>query len=173
MAVESYERRMPVPNGNDIEKGNLNRCYPGDPDGLPMEKLAYEIEKLAKEYKITVFIDLHEAKYFHLNMPEESDWDKALGQTIIYYPNMASVELIIPMLDEINNDISNTDYLFSALEMPIPNSAAWWAGKYLDIAAFTLETTRTMELNQRINWHLRFIDIILRNLGMWSSAAVP
>ena len=173
MAVNTFQRRIPVPEGVDIEKGNLNRCHPGNPNGFPMEQLAYEIEQLAEENGVSVFIDLHEAKYLHLNMPEESDWDKALGQTIIYYPNIASAELVIPMLDEINDDISNPDYLFSALEMPIPNSAAWWAGKYLDVAAFTLETTQILDLDQRINWQLKFVNIILRNLDIWSSEYVP
>jgi len=39
IAVEKYDRRIPVPKGVDREKGNLNRCYPGSPDGYPMEKL--------------------------------------------------------------------------------------------------------------------------------------
>ncbi len=168
-SVENYKRRIPVPDGVDRELGNLNRCYPGSADGLPMQQMAYQIEQLARQYQVKALIDLHEARYLHLNTPDESDRDMGLGQTIIYYPNIASSELIIPMLDGINEDIADHDQLFSAVEMPILNSAAWWAGKYLDIAAFTFETTRILDLEQRVAWHLKLVTIVLKSMNLWSS----
>jgi hypothetical protein len=43
------------------ESKNLNRAYPGDPDGTPTEKLAYGIMELLRKEKITLAFDLHEA----------------------------------------------------------------------------------------------------------------
>jgi len=52
------------PSGQKLsgnERRNLNRSYPGKPDGVLTEKLAYAILQLIKEEKIDVSIDLHEA----------------------------------------------------------------------------------------------------------------
>lgn len=43
------------------ESKNLNRAYPGDPNGTPTEKLAYAIVQLIKQEKVTLAFDLHEA----------------------------------------------------------------------------------------------------------------
>jgi hypothetical protein len=164
-AVENFNRRVPVPPDIDRERGNLNRCYPGKPDGYPMEQMAYAIQQLAIENNVDVFIDLHEARKPHLENDPESE-RKSLGQTIIYHPNEASAGLLIVMLDEINAGIKDENKRFSALERPIKNSAAWWAGRYLDCAAFTFETPRSMPIEQRINYHLSLVDIVLREKGM-------
>jgi len=157
-SVINYERRIPVPDGvEDIERGNLNRCYPGKENGLPMEQMAFEITRMAKENKVDVFIDLHEARYFHLNTPKESNRKKGLGQTIIYYPNEESSWIVMNLLDDINEKIDNKDEKFSALEQPILHSAAWWAGKEMNIAAFTFETMRKLEIEKRINYQIKLV----------------
>lgn len=43
------------------ESKNLNRAYPGDPNGTPTEMLAYGIMELLRKEKITLAFDLHEA----------------------------------------------------------------------------------------------------------------
>ena len=70
------------------------------------------------------------------------------------------------ILDEINKDISDIDKKFSGLERPIINSAAWWAGEYLGIASFTFETSRKDPINDRINYHLRLVEIVLELEGI-------
>jgi len=167
LADNLYKRRIPVPEGVDRERGNLNRCYPGKKDGLPMEQMAREIEQLARKNHVQVFVDMHEAWYFHLDTPKESNRDRGLGQTIIYYPNESSSWLVINLLDQMNNDIDVPREQFSALEMPILHSAAWWAGKYLNIAAFTFETANKLPLQKRINDHLKLAKIILQMSGLW------
>ena len=166
-SVLNFNRRIPVPEGTDRERGNLNRCYPGKKYGLPMEQMALQIEELARENKVNVFIDIHEARYLHLNTPKESYRDKGLGQTIIYSPNESSSWLVINMLDEINSTISDPDLQFSALEKPILHSAAWWAGKELGIAAFTFETTQSLEMQLRIDYHLKLVKIVLEAEEVW------
>ncbi len=52
------------PSGQKLsgnERRNLNRSYPGKPDGVLTEKLAYAIVELINKEKIDVSIDLHEA----------------------------------------------------------------------------------------------------------------
>ena len=167
VADSIYNRRIPVPAGADWERGNLNRCYPGKENGLPMERMAWQITQLARKNKVQIFIDMHEARYFHLNTPQESYRKKGLGQTIIYYPNEPSSWVVMNLLDNINSAIANPDEQFSAIEKPILHSAAWWAGKYMNIAAFTFETMRKLSLQQRINYHLKLVGIVLKTAQVW------
>jgi succinylglutamate desuccinylase len=164
-AVYQFNRRVPVPGGVDIEKGNLNRCYPGRADGFPMEQMAYHIQNLAIENNVAVFIDLHEARKPHLMTDPEGE-DRGLGQTLIYYPNEPSTALLISLLDGINSQTEDPHAQFSSLERPIKNSAAWWAGENLNCAAFTFETSRSFPLEQRIDFHLKLVEIVLNDLEM-------
>jgi succinylglutamate desuccinylase len=166
VAVENYNRRVAVDKGADREKGNLNRCYPGDPAGHPIEKLAYQIQQLVIENNIEVLIDLHEARRSHLKTDTEGE-EKGLGQTIIYQPNEVSTWLVMVMLDHINEKIDNQSIRFSSLERPIKNSAAWWAGETLNIAAFTFETSRSLKIEQRIQFHLQLVKILLQEKGIF------
>ncbi len=43
------------------ERSNLNRCYPGKPDGAITERLAYAIVELIRKEKVDLAFDLHEA----------------------------------------------------------------------------------------------------------------
>ncbi|HAZ20721.1 MAG TPA: succinylglutamate desuccinylase, partial [Clostridiales bacterium] len=43
------------------ETRNLNRCYPGRPDGNLMEKTAYAIVQLIKNEGVDLTFDLHES----------------------------------------------------------------------------------------------------------------
>jgi hypothetical protein len=43
------------------ERSNLNRCYPGVPDGSMTERLAYAIVQLIRKEKVDLAFDLHEA----------------------------------------------------------------------------------------------------------------
>jgi len=165
ISVQNYRRRVHVPYGRKIERGNLNRCYPGSADGLPMEQLAYQIQSLVIDNNITMLIDLHEALNFHLDIEETAE-QKGLGQTIIYYPNEASAWILMNLLSEINLEIQDNRQKFSALEQPIENSASWWAGKYLDIAGFTFETARKNPLDLRIEYHLKLVEIALKTEGL-------
>jgi hypothetical protein len=43
------------------ERGNLNRCYPGVPDGSLTEQVAYALTELIRKEKVDLAFDLHEA----------------------------------------------------------------------------------------------------------------
>jgi hypothetical protein len=70
------------------------------------------------------------------------------------------------LLDQINEEITDTNQKFAALERPILNSAAWWVGKYLGIASFTFETSRKDPIDERINYHLRLVEIVMELEGI-------
>ena len=160
-------RRIPVPKGVDIEKGNLNRCYPGNPDGLPMEQLAYQITQFIKEHEIDLFLDLHESPKFHLESKDEKGSYKGLGQTLIYTPNDEATWLAMVVADEMNGSIFERVKQFSLVERPIESSSAWSAGNHFGIPAFTVETCKQLPLEERVEYQVRIVNIILKEQGIF------
>ena len=159
-------RRISVPKGIDIEKGNLNRCYPGNPDGLPMEQLAHQITQFIRDHNIDLFLDLHESPKFHLESRDEKGSYKGLGQTLIYTPNDEATWLAMVVADEMNSTIFEKMKQFSLVERPIESSAAWSAGKHFGIPAFTVETCKQLPLEERVEYQVRIVNIILREKGI-------
>lgn len=75
---------------NGGESRNLNRSYPGNPEGTPTEQLGYAIMQLIKQEKIDFSLDMHEA-----NTPERQSEDdgnyspggnKRLSYTLVAHP---------------------------------------------------------------------------------------
>lgn len=159
-------RRIAVPRGVDIEKGNLNRCYPGKADGLPMEQLAYQITQFIKEHGIDLFLDLHESPKFHLESKDKKGSYHGLGQTLIYTPGDEATWLAMVVADEMNSSIVERIKQFSLVEHPIKSSAAWSAGKYFKIPAFTIETCKQLPLAERVKYQVQIVNILLREKGI-------
>ena len=64
------------------EIGDLNRLYPGDlASGFLMERMAGTIVALAKEFGVTVLLDMHESWAFYREYPVGGGTG-ALGQTV-------------------------------------------------------------------------------------------
>lgn len=166
-AVLKDSRRIRVPEGVEAERGNLNRCYPGDPEGLPMERMAYLITELIRREGIDLLLDLHESRFFHLEKKEEGAYS-GLGQTLIYTPDEEATWLGMVTLDRLNSTIPAGVKRFSMVERPIPNSAAWSAGVHHGIPAFTTETCRKLPLEERIEYQVRIVMTILEEIGMIS-----
>lgn len=74
------------------EVSNLNRCYPGDPDGYPTEKLAYAIVQLIKNEKVDIVIDMH-----------ESSPEYPVNDAIVFHQNAAELAITAQMMLEMDN----------------------------------------------------------------------
>ncbi len=166
LAVDNNKRRIPVPADVDIEKGNLNRCYPGDLKGLPMEKEAYEIAGLIKNNNINLVLDLHESRKLHMETVKPDGSYSGLGQTLIFTPDEDAAWLGMIVLDQLNGSIDSEQNQFSMVERPIKNSTAWMAGEIFGIPGFTVETYRGLPLADRIRYHVQIVNIILKEKGM-------
>jgi len=159
-------RRIPVPAGINKERGNLNRGYPGDPNGLPMEQLAYQITEFTREHNVDLFLDLHESPRFHLESKNKNGDYHGLGQTLIYAPNDKATWLAMIVADKLNSSITENIKQFTLIERPIETSAAWSAGKHFNIPAFTVETCKKLPLKQRVQYQVEIVNIILREKGV-------
>lgn len=166
LAGLAFERRIKVPGGVNREMGNLNRCYPGNSHGLPMEQLAFQITGLIKEFAIDAVVDFHESPVFHLEYVENSGQYHGLGQTLIYTPNDAGSWIAMVLLDEMNSTIPDGFQQFSLAAGPVRHSAAWSAGEFFAIPGFTTETCKKLPLETRIAYQLQMVRIILREAGI-------
>ncbi len=140
---------------------NLNRVYPGNPQGNSVEKLAYEIFGLMKSYDIDLLIDLHESIEFYKKNP------KNYGQTIVLDSNDDYLfELGTFLVEEMNKGIIEDSNKYQVLVDPIKGSTAYSVHHQLGIPAITFETCKKLPLSFRIDEHLRFIKIILFKWNM-------
>ena len=62
--------------------GDLNRLYPGDPNGLPMARMAHEIVQTLREFHVSVTIDMHESWAFYKDRTASQTGTAFLGQTV-------------------------------------------------------------------------------------------
>ncbi len=72
---------------NGAEARNLNRTYPGKPDGTGTEQLAYAIIALVKQERVDFSLDMHEANTPESDKQEEGDYtpggNKRLSYTLV------------------------------------------------------------------------------------------
>lgn len=138
----------------------MNRVYPPAGDNTPAEKLGVELIRLMQQQNISLLIDLHEARTFH-------KIDRmSLGQTLLFANNAASAELAMETVDAVNLRIDEEVRKFALVGHPIKSSSAWYAGRYLGIAAFTVETSVQQSLEDRVNQHLAIVKELL-SAGGW------
>jgi hypothetical protein len=111
LAVNLFERTTP-------ELGDLNRSYPGSPDGLPMERMAYQIIETLREFHVNVLVDMHESWAFYKDRPQNGT--AFLGQTVATRPADAGVELARVVVESVNTRIRAPHEEFFFREFP-PN----------------------------------------------------
>lgn len=73
VATEVFERTTP-------EIGDLNRAYPGDPNGTPAQQIAHQIVETIREFRVGLVVDMHESWAFYKDRPQNGT--AFLGQTI-------------------------------------------------------------------------------------------
>jgi hypothetical protein len=106
--------------------GDLNRLYPGRPDGLPMERMAQEIVDTLRAYHVNVVVDMHESWAFYRDRPQNGT--AFLGQTVATNPTEPGVSLARSVVQSVNQRVLSTQEEFFFREfppnrLPDPNSA--------------------------------------------------
>lgn len=140
---------------------NLNRAYPGDPQGNSIEKLAYEIFGLIKSYNVDLLIDLHESIEFYKKN------SKNYGQTVVIDSDDDYLfKLNSSIVEEMNEEIIDNNIKYQVLVRPIEGSVTYNTYFKLHIPALTFETCRKLPLSQRIEEHIKFVKIILFKYNM-------
>lgn len=140
------------------EKRDLNRNFPGDPEGCDAEQIAAAIYADIREKQPDLVLDLHEA----VSGTEGKD---ALGNSIICQSMEKSGDLVLEILTESElgtfGEVPFT--LYGSLP---PGSINRVVTEELGIPVITVETCREEELECRIKKQLAIAGFILKYLGI-------
>lgn len=140
--------------------GDINRQYNAQSSQMPSKQIAHEIIALMQQYKISMLIDLHEARdYNKLNKA-------SLGQLVLPTMNDRSAMLALDVVEHVNKRIETGYEKFAYGPYPIPDSAAYYAGKQLGIAAFTIETSSKNSLEERVRQHVAIAEYLITAEGV-------
>ncbi|MEX2447100.1 MAG: succinylglutamate desuccinylase/aspartoacylase family protein, partial [Dehalococcoidia bacterium] len=90
--------------------GDLNRLYPGDPDGLPMSAMAYEITSLVRGHQPHFVFDLHESWGFYAERSADAG-TAAVGQTVAVGGVGADMPLMEAVVREVNAHLAPREQL--------------------------------------------------------------
>ena len=75
---------------NGAESRNLNRTYPGKPDGTPTERVSFAIIELIKKEQVDLSLDMHEADTPEKKIQTDGDYrpggNKRLAYTLVSHP---------------------------------------------------------------------------------------
>jgi predicted deacylase len=154
LALKANRRTLP-----EIE--DINRAYPGRKNGTPAERIAFEITGLFRRYKVSMVIDMHEARDF-------AYIDKtSLGQSILPAVNPQSRALAKKAIAYINATLQKPQEKFVVKRSgPVAGSTAFAAGSLFNAAAFTVETSKRQPLKERVRQHLAIAEFLLAEAGL-------
>ena len=85
------------------EMGDLNRLYPGSPDGLPMAQMAFEIIRVLREFHASLLLDLHESWAFYNDRTQSGT--AFLGQTVTTLPGEPGLSIARSIVEAVNQGI--------------------------------------------------------------------
>ena len=106
VATEAGQRTLP-------ELGDLNRFYPGEPpestEAFPMQRMAWSIVELAREFEVGLLLDLHESWGFYNERTQ--DGTAFLGQTITQGSDPSETPRVEAIAAEVNAQISEREQL--------------------------------------------------------------
>lgn len=159
-----------LPRANVPAVNNRTRSGPGDPDlnrqfptssgGSARTTLSRAIWSALREHRPDWVIDLHEA------MSARNINPNSVGQTFIAYPRTAALNAGEAIFREMNRSISNRNYRFQVIRYPVQGSLARAATQFLGANGGIFETTRLVQVNTRVNWQLKFVELLLEHLQM-------
>jgi hypothetical protein len=104
------------------ELGDLNRLYPGDPNGQPMARMAYEITETLREFHTTVAIDMHESWAFYRDRTDTQTGTAFLGQTLSS-STAAGLALGRSIIEQVNARIQSPVEEMTLRDWPPPGFA--------------------------------------------------
>lgn len=139
---------------------DLNRSFPGSPDGSDAEQIAHGIFSDIQEKQPVIVLDLHEA------VPKEDDYEKlgsnydALGNSLICQSLDDIGDLVLEALlqSEAGELCANPLILYGS---PPSGSVNQTVTDTLGIPTITVETLRSEPLSQRVGNQLEIVEFVL------------
>lgn len=159
--IQAFEKNV---RGVNVD---LNQVFPGDPNAdLYEERLAKDFMDLVALINPDVVINLHEAWTKYDDNIYKKQKDKSFGQTIITNSEERPVFLVSSQY-EINKRIEEQDKKFRIQTFPFKaNHSMDNIIDKLKIPSFTVETLRTLPLDERINYQVICILSFIQEAGI-------
>lgn len=144
---------------------DLNRSFPGSPDGCDAEQIANAIFSDIRDKSPDIVLDLHEA------VPKEDDYEKlgsnydALGNSLICQSLDDIGELVLEAIlqSEAGQLCANPLVLYGS---PPSGSVNHTVVEQLGIPAITVETLRSEPLSQRVRNQLEIVEFVFNYYGL-------
>ena len=154
---------------NGIKYQDLNRNFPGDPNGNDTKKIAHAITQTVIDFDPDVVVDLHESLRSSCSSFYDPDTTSRLGDLLIYGNSWTSL-LTNTVVREYNASyLKENDYPFGTDTYAPGNSFNQYFGKlYEERIVVTIETTRYFseskpkDEGRRIEQQLEMVDLILK-----------
>lgn len=132
---------------------DLNRNFPGDPEGWDAERIAASIYADVQERSPDLLLDLHETKGPQESAPERDDLRNA-----VIVNDVAQISDLVWELT-VEGDLT-------LMGSPPAGSVNRTVSEQLGIPAITLETWRGEALKERVARQIRFVEKVLTFYGM-------
>ena len=154
---------------NGIKYQDLNRNFPGDPNGNVTKQIAHEISQTVIDFDPDVVIDLHESLRSSSSSYFEEGTSSRLGDLLIYGNSWTSL-FTQTVIEEYNASyLKEGDYPFGTDTYAPGNSFNQYFGKlYEERIVLTIETTRYFSATKpkdetrRIEQQLELVDLVLK-----------
>lgn len=156
---------------NGIKYKDLNRNFPGNPNGNVTEKIADAIAQTVKDFDADIIVDLHESRSSASSSFFEEDQKSRLGDLLIYGNSWTSLFTQTVVEDYNASYLQDGDYPFGTDTYAPGGSFNQYFGKlYEDRIVLTIETTRYVDYDKRISkdedrriqQQLEMIDLIFK-----------
>ena len=156
---------------NGIKYKDLNRNFPGNPNGNVTEKIADAIAQTVKDFDADIIVDLHESRSSASSSFFEEDQKSRLGDLLIYGNSWTSLFTQTVIEDYNASYLQDGDYPFGTDTYAPGGSFNQYFGKlYEDRIVLTIETTRYVDYDKRISkdedrriqQQLEMIDLIFK-----------
>ncbi len=159
--IQAFEKNV---RGVNID---LNQVFPGNPNAdIYEERLAKDFMDLVALINPDVVINLHEAWTKYDENLYKRQKDKSFGQTIITNSEERPVFLVSAQY-EINKRIKEQDKQFRIQTFPFKeNHSMDNIIDKLKIPSYTIETLRTLPLDERINYQVICILAFIQEAGI-------
>lgn len=141
-----------------IEEQDLNRSFPGNPNGSASEQIADAIYQDVNRVSPVLVLDLHEAR------PVRSNYD-FLGNSLIFTEMGEQMDLLLDILTE-TEDGSLCGEPFNLYGPGPEGSINRTISEKLKIPVITVETYRGYEMERRVTDHLSIVWYVLKQLDM-------
>ncbi len=140
---------------------DLNRNFPGDPNGSETEKIAYAIRKEVENFDADYIIDLHESRR------SVTDPNPLLGDLLIY-GNVKSSIFCEDITYEFNKNYKLPGEVSFGTDQDAPGGAfnQYFGETYPNKIVFTVETNRQLMETRRIEQQTQLLTIFFETI--WS-----